>query len=100
MKKLSIEERYKIYSQAVRPLDMRDCKLKGIELAREVENRVGAFNTRTIYEPYPDEVIVSPEQFKEFAKLRGDETVTPTGKELFKTKYNVMDIKVVGEPNE
>jgi hypothetical protein len=79
-------------------VELRDCELKGIELAKEADKRCqNAFGKVLVFstEVIPHKLIITLNQFKEFARLQEEPSSKPTGKELFKTSNGyVMEIKV------
>lgn len=77
-----------------------DSQLKGIELAKEADQRCKkALDKTPIWtdKAIPSILCVTPDQYTEFATLNGEPEAKPTGKEMFKTSNGyVFEIKVRG----
>lgn len=82
-------------------IDLRDSKLKHIELVKEADKRcIEAMRKVKIWAPetIPSVLFISSSQFKELAALEEEPSSKPTGKEMFKTSNGyVFEIKVEKE---
>ncbi len=79
-------------------VDCRHIKTEGTQLIKDIDGEcMDAVRRQVIWtkESTPHVLMITPKQFKTFARLSGDEETKPNGKEVFKTSDGyVFEVKV------
>lgn len=75
-------------------LDITPLKEKGLALHKAIEQAVKDQTSGTLYIPLPSEILMTQAQYDNLIKLANMHDMYASNQQLYKTKYNVMEVKV------
>lgn len=81
-------------------LDITDWRTKGLALAKEIEDTCGHQNRSALHGLLPDVIKMKHSQFDDLKRVMNMPTLEGSDEPFYYTKYNVMEINLVGQKDE
>lgn len=76
------------------PFDITTWKLKGQELADEINKHMKGLSETTVFSPLPSKIQMTQAQYDDLMKLGGLPNMYHTEDRMYITPYNVMEVRV------